>query len=489
MARPVQLSMAVDTVPIAVPTYGQGRDGRSALHAGFGLYDFLTTHRNDGIADPSRRLPSSRTISRKAVLEMFPSLPEAGLTGAAIYADAQMHHPARLALALLRSAVEAGAQAANALQATGIVRKGITVTGVGVRATTSGEPFVIRGRMVVNTAGAWAARILEEGLGITFDPPLAFSRRLSLVVGRRPTQSIGLALLDESRDSRTLLGRSKHHLFVLPWRDSTILGEWHRAYSGVPEEIDVTDEEVETYIGDINDRCPGLRLHPREVLQRNAALALLERNKGGTRPMRDVAQARFVDHAVVHGTRGIISLVGATWGTARLDAVRVVDEVFRRSGMTPGPVRTLAVPVHGGDLESFDGLVQEVHAAAQPLGVTRDRGQALALAHNHGTAFKEIFDLVREDSSLAASLPGTRVLRAEVVHAVRMEMALTLDDVVNRRTDLGLEGRPAQALEEAAYLIGSELGWRADRTRREVALAVGSPLPVATSPVAEHARA
>ena len=124
------------------------------------------------------------------------------------------------------------------------------------------------------------------------------------------------------------------------------------------------------------------------------------------------------------------------------------------------------------------------HLGSQGIG-----GQALALAHNHGTAFKEIFDLVREDSSLAAPLPGTRVLRAEVVHAVRMEMALTLDDVVNRRTDLGLEGRPAQALEEAAYLIGSELGWRADRTRREVALAVGSPLPVATSPVAEHARA
>ena len=122
------------------------------------------------------------------------------------------------------------------------------------------------------------------------------------------------------------------------------------------------------------------------------------------------------------------------------------------------------------------------------MGVTRDRGQALALARNHGTAFKEIFDLVREDSSLAASLPGTRVLKAEVVHAVRMEMALTLDDLVHRRTDLGLEGPTAQALEEAAYLMGNELGWRADRTRREVALAVGSFRPTATASVAEHAR-
>ena len=55
-------------VPIAVPTYGHGRDGKSALHAGLGLYDFLTSHRNDGITDSSRRVPPSRTIGRKPVL-------------------------------------------------------------------------------------------------------------------------------------------------------------------------------------------------------------------------------------------------------------------------------------------------------------------------------------------------------------------------------------------------------------------------------------
>ena len=475
----------VHPVPIVVPTYGQGRDGKSALHAGFGLYDLLTTHRNDGIADPSRRVPPSSTMSRRAVLEMFPGLPETDLTGAAIFADAQMHHPARLALALLRSAVDAGAQAANGLEVTGIVRKGVTVTGVGVRATKSADSFVIQGRMVVNTAGAWAARILDEGLGITLDPPLIFSRRLSFVVNRRPTHRNGLALLDESRDSRTPLSRSKHHLFVLPWRDHMVMGDWHRAYAGTPDEIDVTDEEVETCVRDINERCPGLRLHPGEVVQRNAALGLLERYKGGTRPMRDATQARLVDHSVVHGIRGIISLVGATWGTARLDAVRVVDDVFRRVGVTPPPTRTQVVPAHGGDLESLDALEQEVHEAALPLGFTRD--QARALSHNHGTGYAEVFDLLRQDPNLGGSLPGTRVLRAEVAHAVRAEMAQALEDLVHRRTDLGLGRLPEPALDEAAYLMGNEFGWTAARTRRELAQ-VGSSSPTGTFPVLEHAR-
>ena len=476
----------VHSVPIAVPTYGQGRDGKSALHAGFGLYDFLTTDRNDGIADPSRRLAPSRTLSRKAILEMFPGLPEPALTGAAIFADAQMHHPARLALALLRSAVEAGAQAANGLEATGIVRKGVTVTGVGVRATRSADSFVIQGHMVVNTAGAWAARILEEGLGLTLDPPLSFSRRLSFVVNRRPTYRTGLALLDESRDSRTPLSRSKHHLFVLPWRDHTVLGDWHRAYAGAPDEIDVTDEEVETCVRDINQRYPGLCLHPDEVVQRNAALVLLEQYDAGTRRMRDAAHARLVDHAVVHGTRGIISLVGATWGTARLDAVRVVDEVFRRIGTNPPPTSTLVMPVHGGDLESLGDLIQEVHKSALQLGFGRD--QTSALARNHGTGYAEVLDLVRQDPNLGGSLPGTRVLRAEVAHAVRTEMARTLEDLVHRRTDLGVGRPPKAALEEAAYLMGNELGWSAARTRQEVAQ-VNSSSPTVTLPVAEYTRA
>ena len=475
----------VHPIPIAVPTYGQGRDGKSALHAGFGLYDFLTTHRNDGITDLSRRLPPSRTLSRKAVLEMFPGLPEAELTGAAIFTDAQMHHPARLALAMLRSAVEAGAQAANGLEATGIVRKGVTVTGVGVRAINSPDSFVIQGRMVVNTAGAWAARLLEEGLGLTLGPPLTFSRRLSVVVDRRPNHRTGLALLDENRDSGTPFSRSKHHLFVLPWGDHMVLGDWHRAHTGAPDDIVVTDEEVETCIRDINERYPGLRIHTDEVVQRNAALGLLERYKVGTGRMRDATRARLVDHSVVHGTRGIISLVGGTWVSARLDALGVVDEVFHRNGTTARPSRTLEVPVYGGDLSSLEDLVGEVHEAARAWTFTRE--QARALARNHGTRYGEVFDLVHQDPDLAASLPGTCVLKAEVVHAVRMEMAQTLEDLVHRRTHLGLGRIPEAALAEAAYLMRSELGWNAERTRREVAQVRWFP-PTTTGPVPEHAQ-
>ena len=96
--------------------------------------------------------------------------------------------------------------------------------------------------------------------------------------------------------------------------------------------------------------------------------------------------------------------------------------------------------------------------------------------------------LVRQDPNLGGSLPGTRVLRAEVAHAVRTEMAQTLEDLVRRRTDLGVGRLPVAALEEAAHLMANELGWTGARTRREVAQ-LSSSSPTVTASVAEYAPA
>jgi glycerol-3-phosphate dehydrogenase len=471
----------VRPVPVAVPTYGMGRNGRPALNAGLGLYQLLTPGRNQGIKDPARRLASSRTIDRTAVMEMFPGLPDDDATGAVIFSDGQMEHAPRLAVAMARSAAAAGAHIANGLEVTGIVRKGITVTGVGVRTTQEVDSFVVRGRMVVNTTGAWSGRILREVLGVDLDPSPAFARKISFVVNRRPVHKMGLALLDPSRRSGTALSRSSHHLFILPWRDRTVMGEWYRDYRGDPDAVGVTDEEVETLIGEVNESYPGLRLHPDEIVRRNVSLGLMERSRNPNK----TAGPRLVDHAVVHGIRGIVSLLGSTWETSRMDAQRVVDEACRRLGASTSASSTSHAPVHGGDFESFGTLVQEIHDEAREFGIDRERAQALA--RSHGTGFRDVLRLVQEDRSLAVPLPGQGLLRAEVVHAARSEMALTLADVVHRRTELGTATRPRADMEEAADLMAAEFEWSPSRARRELASAMASD-PEAIPPVAPVVR-
>ena len=92
-----------------------------------------------------------------------------------------------------------------------------------------------------------------------------------------------------------------------------------------------------------------------------------------------------------------------------------------------------------------------------------------ALCRNHGSAFGEVLALAEEQPELARALPGTHVLAAEIVHAARGEMALTLADAVFRRTDLCTAGDPGEAaLREAARVMASACGWTA--TRREAEL-------------------
>jgi glycerol-3-phosphate dehydrogenase len=162
----------VRPLPVVVPTYGHGMQGKAALRAAMALYDLLTADRNAGIADPSRRIPRGRCLSRAEVLDRFPGLPAEGLTGAGVFSDGQMYNPPRLVLAFVRSAASAGAVAANYVEATRILVREGRVEGVEARDVLDGVPFTIRGRAVLNAAGPYAEDLLaRSGQGLESPTP------------------------------------------------------------------------------------------------------------------------------------------------------------------------------------------------------------------------------------------------------------------------------------------------------------------------------
>src|SRR5512132_2542109 len=136
--------------PIAVPTYGHGMAGGEVLWAGFRLLSLLTADRNRGIADPDRHIPGARLISRREALEWFPGLEPKRLTGAGVFWDGQMYNPPRLVWAFVRSAISAGATAANWCEVESIRHAGGRVSGVVARDALTDDRFDVRGRVIVN---------------------------------------------------------------------------------------------------------------------------------------------------------------------------------------------------------------------------------------------------------------------------------------------------------------------------------------------------
>jgi glycerol-3-phosphate dehydrogenase len=456
----------VEPLPIVIPTRGWGMKSKWLLRFGLKIYELITFDRNRGISDPARRLPGASAVSRSEILRMFPGLDDQTLTGGVLFYDGQMYSPARLALAFLKSAVQIGAQAANYMEVTGFLRDGRRVTGVSVIDRTTGKEFDVRARMVLNTAGAWSVRLLGEGLGIQLAPSPSFSRDACFVVhrplGRRPA----LAVTGKTKDPDAILSRGNRHLFLVPWREHTLVGVWHVVHRGDPDTAGVSRADVEAFIDEINDAYPALSIRLEDVALSQAGLVLFGENNESATNLSYGKRSLFVDHSVEHGIDGLLTVIGVRYTTARSVGARAVDQVFAKLGRSRPPSKTGLVPVYGGAVERMADLLARAIREGHP-GLSE--GALRALVRNHGTAYTDVLQYLGDHPDWSEPLGSSTTIKAEVIHAVRHEMAQKLSDVVFRRTDLGSGNRPEpRSLQVCADLMASELGWDQTRTQKEL---------------------
>jgi glycerol-3-phosphate dehydrogenase len=447
----------VTPLPIVIPTYGYGASGKAFLGAGLYLYDLLTLGRNRGISDNERKIPLTQLLSRREILDLFPDLKQDGLTGGAMFSDGQMYNPTRLVLAFIQSAVASGAKAVNYLEAVGLIRSGDRVTGVQARDTLTGDLLSIRAKVVVNTAGPWAEHFLGDAAGVPLPAKGTYSRDACFVVNRRLPGKQAVAVLGRTRDPDAVLSRPARHLFLVPWRDFTLVGVWHVVYERSPDEVDVTAQDLETFIDEINEAYPSLNLTLKDVRMWNAGLVPFGINEPGATNLSYGKRSNLIDHQKVDGVAGLVTLIGIRYTTARADSAKAIDIAVAKLSVQGIRRDSTTIPIMGGDIPDFEDFVRK-STAKQRLGI--DASVMRALAHNYGTRVDQVLAYAEKDPGLTQTLGDTTVIKAEVIHAIQHEMAVTLADIVFRRTDLATGGNPGdQILLECANLAANELGW------------------------------
>jgi glycerol-3-phosphate dehydrogenase len=457
----------VRPLPIVIPTYGHGRQGKTFLAAGLYLYDLLTCDRNRGLQDPARRIPRGRLLSRQECLALFPEIEPRGLTGAALFADGQMVHPPRLALAYIQAAVQAGAQAVNYLEVSHFLRRGDRVYGVSGYDVLNGNAVEIRAKVTLNAAGPWAPRLLAEGLGLPWHPPLTFSRDACFVVPRRLVGEYALAVQGSTKDPDTLLSRPHRHLFLVPWRHATLVGVWHVVHTGAPDAFTVTEADLQGFLDEINAAYPALALTLQDISRWHAGLVLFGENRPGATDLRYGKRSILVDHALTHQVQGLISLIGVRATTSRGMAARAVDLACRHLGRKVLRSRTAVTPIWGGQIENVDTFLKQATAQWQH---TLPAEVIDSLVHNYGSEYHHLLTDLEAHPTWREQLGESTTIKAEVIHGVRQEMAQKLSDIVFRRTDLGTAGHPGDtALQTCAELMAAELGWNDARRHQELA--------------------
>jgi glycerol-3-phosphate dehydrogenase len=256
-------------------------------------------------------------------------------------------------------------------------------------------------------------------------------------------------------------------VFLVPWRDYTLVGVWHLVHTGNPDEFCVSREELQAYIDEINAADCGIEIRLDEVSMVYAGLTLFGENAPGQKNLHFGHRSMLIDHEVEHDLSGLVTLIGVRATTARGLAEKAVDLVLKKMGKHGSPSSTETTPIFGGNIGGFENLVADVNRMYR----ARYEEKALrSLVHNYGSAYRRVLEYGSRDPQYDGVFEGTATFKSEVMHAMREEMALTLSDLVFRRTDLGTGGYPGEdVLREGALMMAGEFGWDRARVDDEVA--------------------
>lgn len=432
-------------LPFVFPVHRGDRISRWRLAAGMLLYDVLALFRN---------VRSHRMLGKRGMLEAEPMLRDRGLVGGARYYDAQCDD-VRLVVATARSAVHHGALVANYMAVVALERTAGRVVGAQLEDRLTGERGVVRASVVVNATGPWADRVRRlEDAGAA--PLLAPTKGVHVVVDRsRLDHRDGIAFTSPI-DGRVM--------FVLPWGDFSYIGTTDTDTDEPPDELSVTAHDIIYLLRSANSRFPSARLGIEDV---RATWA-------GLRPLlldteRRMTSKRSREHAIVHGSGGMLTVVGGKLTTYRSMAAEVVQHAMRELRHRDGrprhaEARTDEEPLPGGETSDFS----QFRERGLELGIPASSVDHL-LRH-YGTEAAGIFNLGGADRRLLRQLlPPHPAIEAEVVHAVRRELAQTVEDVLVRRFHLFYEHpeRGGPAAGRVAELMGQELGWNVARVEEE----------------------
>ena len=447
----------VQPLSFLMPTYGHGLKGKEIMRIALMLNDLIGFDRNNQVQEQCH-LPNGYVISKSECLRLVPGLHEEGLTGGAIWFDGQLTNSERLIMGILQSAVSAGAEVANYVEVTGLMKRQDVVCGVHVQDRLTEERFDIQATMVVNASGPWVSDVLGS---TAREPQQPLSKAMNLVV-KRPLANqyaVGVSTRQEYRDSQAVFHKGSRLYFMVPWRGYTFIGTTHTYYDKSASQFQITEEDIQAFLDDFNSAYPPASLQREDLCFVFAGLLPRSECVNGSHDVSLLKHPHIWDHEHRDGVKGVVSVIGVKLTEARSVAEQVIDLVCQKLGQKRPASRTATTPIYGG--EANGEQVDE-----RTLGTN-----AGYLKTVYGSASDSVLRYGRQDQGLLDPVcSGSPVLKAEIVHAIREEMALTLSDIVRRRTELGTFENPGdQALSTVAAVAARELQWSSSRQESELA--------------------
>jgi glycerol-3-phosphate dehydrogenase len=441
--RHVTAPHLVHPIRFLFPVYRGRGFGRFTMSMGLWMYDLFA------------RTPVGewhRNLSAAQVRESEPALAREGLTGGATYYDG-WGDDARITFENVLDAAIHGAAVANyaSVEEFGAARG--RLCSASVRDLVAGAAFELRARTFVNAAGPWVDHIRRmEDPGAP--PSVRLSKGVHLVFPR-PRLPVREALVLGDDGGRIV--------FVMPHDRYVLVGTTDTEYAGDPAAVRTERSDVAYLLAVIAESLPGMRLSAEDVASSFAGLRALVTDGSDSKSPSAVPR----EEVILESRGGLLSVAGGKLTTHREIAEKLVNRLVREIGKGMSRCPTRDVPLPGARTEPDE----PDHAGARTLAALPRAAREILIAR-YGTRAWRPARIAAENSALAEPIAvGCPILAAEVLHSVRREMALTLEDFMIRRTALiwryPIEAEAASPA--VARLMAHELGWDAARESAEAA--------------------
>jgi glycerol-3-phosphate dehydrogenase len=430
----------VSKLEFAIPLLKSEPMYRLTLPIGLLLYDILAR---------GKSLPSRQHLSQKKTLELEPALKDVpGLVGSFLYHDCQAGNMERLCMENAIGASQKGSMLLNHTQATDFLVEEGSIKGIHLQDCLTGQKYTARARLTINAGGPWANEVWNK---LNMGQPFKLRR----------TKGVHLLTRKISDHALVLFAKSDGRLFfVIPWNNRSLIGTTDTDYKGDPDKVGAEKSDVEYLIKETQHYFPKFGVD--DVYYTMAGLRPLA-SRGEKNESNTSRAHQMIDHEKSDNVKGLISILGGKITAYRAIAEEATDLACKKFKLEV-PCITEQTPLPGAPKVSerdIDALAQKEKLAVETVAY---------LASIYGSRLYDVVELTHKDKSLAKPISAGQLdIRAQILHAVTQEQALSVGDFMLRRSLLGLS--PSRG-KEAAAAVASDmaplLGWNDKEKQKQV---------------------
>lgn len=431
--------------PLRLITHKQGKpQERGAFLIKVGLIMYDTFGRNGG------RMPRHSFLGGRRSKQQLPALNK-DVKFTATYYDAAMESPERLALDVLKDGLASGNHARSANYLAAVAHKGNQVT---LRDSLTGEEFLVKADVIVNTTGPWTD-LTNKDLGI--GTKYMGGTKGSHIVLDNPE-------LFKACDNREIFFENRDGRIVLmyPLLNRVLVGTTDIPHDMTKPAV-CTEEEVDYFFDLVKYVFPNVKISKSEIVFAYSGVRPL--------PATDDLLPGFVsrDYRIVRTSKENetpwLSLVGGKWTTFRALGEHLSSEVLSLLG-AKRKVSTESLPIGGGAGFPTSEDAKKKWVAANSSGLPAQR--VTQLLNRYGTLATEVIDYLAKNQDVALKNCSDYSV-AEIEFLVKNEAIVHLADLVHRRTSLSFIGAlTPELLTELAEILAGQLGWKAAQKKTEI---------------------